>query len=152
MPRGTLLYDIISRHHAHLRVLHGNLNLSLCSPPATRSISSISNTMLPPLVLPPRPAPPPAVLLSSISRHKKDDEAPLPAGMSPPVMVPFATHPSLGCSPVRTAAENICHVLVRDALRAGGGDSNVSARVVPTAFSRPIYAWYECEPEQQFEP
>jgi hypothetical protein len=65
-----------SRHHAHLRVLHGNLNLSLRPPPATRSISSISNTMLPPLVLPPRPAPPRTVsvgalfLYSASSRHK----------------------------------------------------------------------------------
>lgn len=48
-----------SRHHAHLRVLHGSLSLSLRPRPATtRSISSISNTTLPPLVLPPRPAPP----------------------------------------------------------------------------------------------
>lgn len=57
----------------------------------------------------------------------EEDEPTLPAGMSPPVMVPFATLPSLGRSPVRAAAENIRHALVRDALRDGGGDSIVSA-------------------------
>ncbi len=58
---------------------------------------------------------------------EKDDEPMLPAGMSPPVMVPFATLPSLGRSPVKTAAENIRRALVRDALHAGGGDTNISA-------------------------
>jgi hypothetical protein len=125
-------FDII-RHNQPSPRAAGNLSLSLCSLPATRSISSISNTMLPPLVLPPRPGPPPALSFSVVSAgREKDDEAPLPAGMSPPVIVPFATLPSLGRSPVRTAAENIRRVLVRDALRAGGGDSNVSASVVPT--------------------
>jgi hypothetical protein len=62
-PRSNLRRP--SRHHAHLRVLHGNLNLSL-PPPATRSISSISNTMLPPLVLPPRPAPPRMVSVGAL--------------------------------------------------------------------------------------
>jgi len=31
------------------------------------------------------------------------------------LLIPFATLPSLGRSPVRTAAENICHALMRDA-------------------------------------
>jgi DASH complex subunit ASK1 len=81
---------------------------------------------------------PPALSFSAASAAgtEKDDEPTLPAGMSPPVMVPFATLPSLGRSPVRAAAENIRRALVRDALRAGGGDSNVSASasgsVVPT--------------------
>ena len=57
----------------------------------------------------------------------KEDEPTLPAGMSPPVMVPFATLPSLGRSPAKTAAANIRRALLRDALRAGGSDSNVSA-------------------------
>lgn len=72
---------------------------------------------------------PPALSFSAVSAAgtEKDDEPTLPAGMSPPVMVPFATLPSLGRSPVRSAAENIRHALVRDALRVGGGDSNVSA-------------------------
>lgn len=80
---------------------------------------------------------PPAQPFSAVSAAGTEkDEPTLPAGMSPPVMVPFATLPSLGRSPVKTAAENIRHALVRDALRAGGGASNVSASasgsVVPT--------------------
>lgn len=72
---------------------------------------------------------PPALSFSAVpgAGTEKDDEPTLPAGMSPPVMVPFATLPSLGRSPVKTAAENIRRTLVRDALRAGGGNSNVSA-------------------------
>ncbi|KAI0279408.1 hypothetical protein BGY98DRAFT_933197 [Russula aff. rugulosa BPL654] len=72
---------------------------------------------------------PPALSFSTVSTAgtEKDDEPTLPAGMSPPVMVPFATLPSLGRSPVRAAAENIRRALVRDALRDGGGDSIVSA-------------------------
>ena len=54
-PRSSLRRP--SRLHAHLRVLHGNLHLSPRPPPATRLISC-NNTMLPPLVLPPSPAPP----------------------------------------------------------------------------------------------
>jgi DASH complex subunit ASK1 len=72
---------------------------------------------------------PPALSFSAVSTAgtEKDDEPTLPAGMSPPVMVPFATLPSLGRSPVRAAAENIRRALVRDALCDGGGDSIVSA-------------------------
>jgi DASH complex subunit ASK1 len=83
-------------------------------------------------------SPQPPALSSAVSAAgtEKYDEPTLPAGMSPPVMIPFATLPSLGRSPVRTAAENIRRALVRDALRAGGGDSNISASasgsVVPT--------------------
>lgn len=47
-PRSSLRRS--SHHH-----VHDTLNLSLCPPPATHSIGSISNTMPPPLVLPPRP-------------------------------------------------------------------------------------------------
>ena len=80
---------------------------------------------------------PPTQSFSAISAAGTEkDELTLPAGMSPPVMVPFATLPSLGRSPVKTAAENIRRALVRDALHAGGGASNVSASasgsVVPT--------------------
>ena len=57
----------------------------------------------------------------------KEDDLTLPVGMSPPVMVPFATLPSLGRSPAKSAATNIRHALVRDVLRAGGGDPSVSA-------------------------
>ena len=57
---------------------------------------------------------------------EKEDEPTLPAGMSPPVMVPFATLPSLGRSPAKAAAANIRRALVRDAWRTGGGDSNIS--------------------------
>jgi hypothetical protein len=52
-PRSSLRRP--SRLHAHLRVLHGNLHLSLRPPPTTRLISC-NNTMLPPLVLLPGPA------------------------------------------------------------------------------------------------
>jgi DASH complex subunit ASK1 len=58
---------------------------------------------------------------------EKEEDLTLPAGMSPPVMVPFATLPSLGRSPAKNAAANIRHALVRDVLRAGGGDPSVSA-------------------------
>jgi hypothetical protein len=73
-PRSSLRRP--SRHHAHLRVLHGNLNLSLRTPPMTRSISYNSNTTLPPLVLPPRQAPPRTVSVValfpfSVSFHLK---------------------------------------------------------------------------------
>ena len=70
---------------------------------------------------------PPALSLVVSATDTENDEPTLPAGMSPPVMVPFATLPSLGRSPVKTAAENIRRALVRDVLRADGGDSNVSA-------------------------
>lgn len=80
---------------------------------------------------------PPALPFSAVPPASTEEEEPtLPAGMSPPVMVPFATLPSLGRSPVRAAAENIRRALVRNALRAGGDDSNVgssaSGSVVPT--------------------
>ena len=54
-PRSSLRRP--SRLHAHLRVLHGSLHLSLRPLPTTRLISC-NNTMLPPLVLLPNPAPP----------------------------------------------------------------------------------------------
>jgi hypothetical protein len=63
-PRSSLRRP--SRHHAHLRVLHGNLNLSLRPPPATRSISSISSTMLPPLIFFQRPGPPRTVSVGAL--------------------------------------------------------------------------------------
>jgi len=56
----------------------------------------------------------------------KEDDLTLPVGMSPPVMVPFATLPSLGRSPAKSAATTIRHALVRDVLRAGSGDPSVS--------------------------
>ncbi|KAH9984074.1 hypothetical protein BJV74DRAFT_590288 [Russula compacta] len=66
----------------------------------------------------------------------KEDDLTLPTGMSPPVMVPFATLPSLGRSPAKNAAANIRRALVRNALRAGSGDSSVSTggsgSLVPT--------------------
>jgi DASH complex subunit ASK1 len=78
---------------------------------------------------------PPGPSFSAAVAEKEDDPT-LPVGMSPPVMVPFATLPSLGRSPAKTAAENIRRALVRDALRADGGDSNVSGSgsgsLVPT--------------------
>lgn len=61
------------------------------------------------------------------SDAEKEDDLTLLVGMSPPVMVPFATLPSLGRSPAKSAATNIRHALVRDVLRAGGGDPSVSA-------------------------
>ena len=59
-------------------------------------------------------------------------------------MVPFATLPSLGRSPAKSAATNIRHALVRDVLRAGSGDPSISASgsgdIVPTPPSLTRYA------------
>jgi hypothetical protein len=63
-PRSSLRRP--SRYHAHLRILRGNLNLSLHPPPATRSVSSISNTMLPPLIFFQRPCPPRTVSVGAL--------------------------------------------------------------------------------------
>jgi DASH complex subunit ASK1 len=65
--------------------------------------------------------------LATPSVADKEEDLTFPAGMSPPVMVPFATLPSLGRSPAKNAAANIRHALVRDVLRANGGDPSVSA-------------------------
>ena len=78
------------------------------------------------------PQPPP-----SLSVTDKDDDPTLPMGMSPPVMVAFATLPSLGRSPAKSAATNIRRALVRDALRGGGGDSNVSASGTGSSVASP---------------
>jgi hypothetical protein len=50
-PRSSLRRS--SHHH-----VHDTLNLSVCPPPMTCLIGTISNTMPPPLVLPPRPCSP----------------------------------------------------------------------------------------------
>jgi DASH complex subunit ASK1 len=42
-------------------------------------------------------------------------------------MVPFATLPTLGRSPAKSAAENIRHALVREGLRVAGRDPSISA-------------------------
>jgi len=119
------------------------------APPHTRGPrNAVRTQVLPPLSLRPNPATParnpylPArtdprdwsgiVDLRSPqpptpSVADKEDDLTLPAGMSPPMMVPFATLPSLGRSPAKSAAANIRHALVRDVLRAAGGDSSVSA-------------------------
>ena len=89
----------------------------------------------------------------SAAATEKEDDPTLPVGMSPPVMVPFATLPSLGRSPAKTAAENIRRALVRDALRAGGSDSNVSGSgsgsLVPTP---PSLARYTRNTSASLEP
>lgn len=86
---------------------------------------------------------------------EKEDEPTLPAGMSPPVMVPFATLPSLGRSPVKIAATNIRHALVRDVMRTGGSDSNASGSgSVPTPPSLARYtrgASASLEPDLELE-
>ncbi|KAH9973366.1 DASH complex subunit Ask1-domain-containing protein [Lactifluus volemus] len=56
-----------------------------------------------------------------------NEDATLSIGMSPPVMVPFATLPTLGRSPAKSAAENIRHALVREGLRVAGRDPSISA-------------------------
>ncbi|KAH8997142.1 DASH complex subunit Ask1-domain-containing protein [Lactarius hatsudake] len=67
-----------------------------------------------------------------------EEEPTLPVGMSPPVMLPFARLPTLGRSPAKSAAAQIRHTLVRDALRdAGGGTSAGSSGVLsPPSLSR----------------
>ena len=87
----------------------------------------------------------------SAAATEKEEDPTLPVGMSPPVMVPFATLPSLGRSPAKTAAENIRRALVRDALRAGGSDSNVSGSgsLVPTP---PSLARYTRNTSASLEP
>ncbi|KAI0246628.1 hypothetical protein BJV78DRAFT_124399 [Lactifluus subvellereus] len=76
------------------------------------------------------------------SLSETDEDATLPMGMSPPVMVPFATLPTLGRSPAKNAAANIRRALIREGLRAAGGDSSISASGSGSSPTPPSLARY----------
>jgi len=52
-------------------------------------------------------------------------------------MISFPTLPSLGRSPAKSAATNIRHALVRNALRGGGGNPNVSVTGTSSSVASP---------------
>lgn len=83
-------------------------------------------------------AAPTATTMTMTPHHGEDyedeDEPTLPAGMSPPVTVPFAR---LGRSPAKSAATHIRHALLRDAFRdAGSSASGSIAAPTPPSLSR----------------
>ena len=112
--------------------------------PASTSTSTSTDTLSTPTRTPHisvRAAPTTTTAMMTMTPHhaedyEDEDEPTLPAGMSPPVTVPFAR---LGRSPAKSAATHIRHALLRDAFRDAGSSSSASgslAAPTPPSLSR----------------